>query len=403
MISLNKEQIQQIEQEYGMPIYIFNKEEFVENYQELKLTFQRIYQDYQICYSYKTNYTPTICRLVKELGGIAEVVSDMEYQLAKTIGYSADHIVYNGPYKGEMLEEHLLNGGINNIDRIEEAERIAFFADKHREMQIRTGIRVNFDIDAGYTSRFGIDIAQLDTIINFLREHHVVINGLHCHMSRARTLEAWTNRARTMINLVKKFALFELDYISLGSGMYGHMDRELAMQFPDTPTYKEYGDAVMKEFADYYQDKHHKPTVYTEPGTTLISKYVDFLAKIVGIKEIRGKIFVLCNCSFHNLGETCQMKNLPIRVFHCGKGKEINVKNATFVGYTCLEQDVLYRGYTGDLAIGDYIEFGNVGGYSLVDKPPFIQPNCGMIEINKSGSKLIKRTETFDDIFHTFF
>ena len=32
--------------------------------------------------SYKTNYTSYICKPVKNLGGYAEVVSDMEYQVA---------------------------------------------------------------------------------------------------------------------------------------------------------------------------------------------------------------------------------------------------------------------------------------------------------------------------------
>ncbi len=67
--------------------------------------------------SYKTNYTPYICKPVKNLGGYAEVVSDMEYQVALQIGYSANHIVYNGPVKGPLMERHILNGGILNRHR----------------------------------------------------------------------------------------------------------------------------------------------------------------------------------------------------------------------------------------------------------------------------------------------
>ena len=95
------------------------------------------------------------------------------------------------------------------------------------------------------------------------------------------------------------------------------------------------------------------------------------------------------------------MKNVPIRVFHCGAGQR-DITDANLVGYTCLEQDVLYRGYSGKIAVGDYVEFGNVGGYSLVDKPPFIQPNCAMISLNDTETKLIKRKETWDDIFESF-
>ena len=401
MIELTKKHINALDKEYGLPLYVFNQEEFVQNYRELENTFRAIYPKYHICYSYKTNYTPAICSLVKELGGYAEVVSDMEYELARRLGYGAEKIVYNGPCKGTVLEEHLLSGGINNIDRIEEAVKICEVADKHPSVTMQTGIRVNFDIDAGYTSRFGIDIDKLDQVFDLLNNHGVRINGLHCHMSRARGLEPWSLRAKEMLGLVSKYRLLDIDYISLGSGMSGHMDPELKAQFPVVPTYEEYGEAVVRQFAAYYEGKANKPILFTEPGTTLVSKYVDFIAKVEGIKEIRGKQFILCNCSFHNLGEICQMKNVPIRFFSCEAGRQ-DIKDANLVGYTCLEQDVLYRGYTGKIAVGDYVVFGNVGGYSLVDKPPFIQPNCAMISLNGTESKLIKRKETWDDIFGSY-
>ena len=48
-------------------------------------------------------------------------------------------------------------------------------------------------------------------------------------------------------------------------------------------------------------------------------------------------------------------------------------------------------------------QFGNVGGYSIVSKPPFIQPDCQMLCYSQDGTiKVIKRAETFDDVFNTF-
>ena len=402
MIELNDKQIKEIIEQYGNAVYIFNQDEFEENYKELESTFQKVYPNYHICYSYKTNYTPAICKCVKDLNGYAEVVSDMEYRLALKIGYIPQRIVFNGPVKGQYLEKHLLEGGINNIDRVEEANLICEIAKRNPNHIIKTGIRVNFDVDAGYTSRFGIDIREIDKIIKVLTDANVVINGIHCHMSRARGLEPWKLRAKTMLSLVNKFHLYNIDYISLGSGMFGKMDLELKKQFPaDAPTYENYANEVIKPFADYYKDKEKQPLLFTEPGTTLISKYVDFLGKVIGIKNIRGNEFVLLNCSFQNLGETCQMKNLPVKRYEYGL-KKTSVSNAKFVGYTCLEQDVLYKGYSGDISVGDYILFGNIGGYSLVDKPPFIMPDCPMIAIKKGNIKLIKRRETFEDIFNVF-
>jgi diaminopimelate decarboxylase len=72
-------------------------------------------------------------------------------------------------------------------------------------------------------------------------------------------------------------------------------------------------------------------------------------------------------------------------------------------GYTCLEQDVLYKDFPQSVKVGDVIEFRNVGGYSVVYKPPFIQPNCAMVSVSNDGTvKEIKRRETFDDMLVTY-
>ena len=46
----------------GTPFYLFDEEGFVNNYRKLENTFKTVYPNYQISYSYKTNYTPFICQ-----------------------------------------------------------------------------------------------------------------------------------------------------------------------------------------------------------------------------------------------------------------------------------------------------------------------------------------------------
>ena len=128
--------------EQGSPFYFFDADGFIENYKELDQTFKSVYPYYQISYSYKTNYTPYICELVKKLGGFAEVVSDMEYMLAKKIGYNNPQIIYNGPAKGPLLEEHLLKGGFVNVDNCEEMRRICKIAGENPDIPIKLGLRI---------------------------------------------------------------------------------------------------------------------------------------------------------------------------------------------------------------------------------------------------------------------
>lgn len=401
--------LKELENRYGSPLYLFNEEEFISNYNSFVASFQKYYPKYQLSYSYKTNYTPYVCKLVKELGGYAEVVSDMEYSVAKAIGYAPSQIVYNGPYKGELGKESLLNGGIINVDNLEEMRHVCEIASEHSDKKLEIGIRVNINIGQHFISRFGIDSdsADLQTAFDMVAEiDNLEVVGLHCHIGQSRTLEAWSNRAKIMLQLADKyFPNTPPKYIDMGSGMFARMEEALAKQFGDNiPTFEDYAAAVAIPFAEHYKhlSQQDKPILFTEPGTTVINSYIDFIGKVESIKHIKGHEFCVLNCSKDNLGDICKMKKLPLRVYHDSNPQE-ELKSASFVGYTCLEHDVMYTEYAGKLAVGDYVVFGNVGGYSNVSKPPFIFWNCPMIAKHPSGEyNVMKRGETFEDVFKTY-
>lgn len=363
-----------------IPCYIFNEKEFINNYNLFVDTFKSIYPNYRLAYSYKTNYTPYIARLVKSLGGYAEVVSQMEYDLARSIGYEDDKIIFNGPCK-DVYPSCILN--VDSIDEIKKTNNN------------KIGLRINIDVGQNFISRFGIDESQLDKAFEIAGDRIV---GLHCHISQARSLDAWKKRAQKMIEIADKyFAYRELEYIDLGSGMFGDMEEDLKKQFENVPTYLDYATVVAGMFKEHFKG-NKKPILFTEPGTTIVNKYIQFICKVETIKNIKNKTFIVVNGSIHNLGEICELKKVPIEVISLGDNKT-QITNGIICGYTCLEQDILLKNFNGEISVGDLIVFKNVGGYSLSLKPPFIRPNYPMF--NENGD-LIKRQETFKEIFETY-
>lgn len=83
---MNKNTVCKLMEKYGDAFYILDTEQFKVNFSELKKAFTDIYSNFNIAYSYKTNYTPKLCGIVNELGGYAEVVSDMELEIALKVG-----------------------------------------------------------------------------------------------------------------------------------------------------------------------------------------------------------------------------------------------------------------------------------------------------------------------------
>ena len=61
---------------------------------------------------------PAACRPIRDLGGYAEVVSDMEYHMAKKFGFKKNRIIVNGNGKWNGLQEMLEDRAIVMVDNI---------------------------------------------------------------------------------------------------------------------------------------------------------------------------------------------------------------------------------------------------------------------------------------------
>ena len=124
-----------------------------------------------------------------------------------------------------------------------------------------------------------------------------------------------------------------------------------------------------------------------------------FVGKVESIKNVRGKYYATILGSQKNI--SMGGVNPPLMVLKTGEMRQ-HYEDLDIVGYTCIEGDVLFHNYQGELAEDDYIVFGNCGSYSIVMKPPFIMPNFPVLDICGGDIEVIKRGETFEDLFRTF-
>jgi diaminopimelate decarboxylase len=399
----------------GPSFYLLDASRFQDNFLRLTDAFRAHYPQTKIAYSYKTNYVPRYCELVSQLGGYAEVVSSMEMKLALKLGVTASKIFFNGPYKEHEYVLSLLKaGGTVNVDSLEELNRIALSADQHEGEPFKLGLRCNFEVHDGVLSRFGFDTDSqsfLDAVALIDEHPRLKLTGLHCHFA-TRSLDCWKNRTQGMIAVIDRHfrhRLADLTHVSLGGGLYGHMPDDLKVQFPVTiPDFEDYAAMSALPFARYL-DKvggNHRPILIIEPGTALVADALKYVCQVNSIKHVRGRTVVTLTGSSYNINPNPNRKNLPIECFPNPASEErIEMTGAYFGGYTCIEGDYLYKEFSGSLAVSDFIVFDDVGSYSVVMKPPFILPNVAIVEPLEDGIsyKLIKRRETFEDIFSTYF
>lgn len=400
-MTINKTIIKKLRNEYGDAFYLLDSEQFKKNYLELKNAFSELYSNFNIAYSYKTNYTPKLCKIVNELEGYAEVVSEMEAELAIKCGVKPERIIWNGPIKNlDKLKEYLHMGVTVNMDSIEEAEYIQKLAEV-TEKTLNVGIRCNYDVKDGVVSRFGFDIYSeefkkvLDIVTHTTNLHFV---NFQCHFAK-RQVEYWPARVKGMLELLDRINVIP-ERIDIGGGIFGKMPDFLKEQFPyEVPGYKKYAKSAAAVFAEYFNDKKIKPELIIEPGSALVGDCMKFVGTVKTIKNVRGKYIASVLGSQKNISMTGV--NPPMEVIHMGRTTK-DYKDLDIVGFTCIEGDVLYKNYNGKLALDDVLVISNCGSYSLVMKPPFILPNFPVLDISGEEIEVIKRAETFEDIFHTF-
>jgi len=406
-IKFNIDILNRIKGEYGESFYLLDGNQFRKNYLELQKAFRTIYPAMHIAYSYKTNYIPALCKIVDELGGYAEVVSGMEWAIAKSVGVKAERVIFNGPFKHpKAVSEILLSGGVVNIDSEYELPLISKIIDDNPSKIFNVGLRCNFDIDDGVTSRFGVDIdsESFKYILRFIKSKaNIHLSLIHCHFA-TRKLESWTQRVDGMFRLLDARLGFVPPCIDLGGGLFGKMVDTLKVQFDSyIPDYKEYAEVIAGSFAKRFSGAE-KPVLFIEPGSALVGDVMKFVTKVVSLKTVRGKNIATLLGSIYNINPTLNKKNPPICVYHSGDNEPQWFDDLDFGGYTCIEFDYLYRGYSGRIAVGDYVVFGNVGSYSVVLKPPFILPNFPIVDYNDETGQIVpvKDAETFDDLFRTY-
>lgn len=379
--------------ELPTPLYIVNQSILEENIDHLCAAFRNRFDRFIFGYSYKTNYASAVLRMIHQKGGYAEVVSPKELVHARKF-VPDSRIIYNGVIR-DVYDKAILamSGGIVNVENLTELRLISDYL-RELEMTANVGIRVNLPMSGMDTSRFGIEVnPESISIIKSLS--NIRISSVHCHVAYSRSLETWREKADRMARIAKAVGA---DMIGLGGRMYGPMNPGLRGQFDcEIPTFQDYADCICSVLSQHYSSAD-MPVLIVEPGTTLISNAQSMLATVVDIKTVQGKTF--CTLDAKKLDITVigdSGKTFPYYVINHGGG---HVKDASVCGCTCLESDRLIEGYTGPLDVGDEFIFDNVGAYSNVLSPRFIQGTPSMAVYKSDGTfEIVKWHDSPKTIF----
>ncbi|HYH46666.1 MAG TPA: hypothetical protein VEG34_13355, partial [Thermoanaerobaculia bacterium] len=373
---------------------------------ELLEPFRRRYPDTVLAYSVKTNYTPRVLQRMRELGSLAEVVSEMEYEIALRAGFAPHEVVVNGAvHRPAFLADVLLGGGRINLDGWSMLETLHEVSRAHPDRTFRAGLRLSYPVPDAHTSRFGFatDEAGMQRLAEWFRAHpNCRPAGFHSHFCFApNRVDAFRARIAGLLDAAAWFPDEPPGYVDVGSGF---------RQGGDGPSFAEVAEAVTGVLSERFA-AGQGPTLMIEPGTAIVGHAMAFVCRVYDVKTVAGRTVAVVDGSSHSINTMGWRTRMAVAVLRPDNGNgtaarpETDPADETFdaVGNTAMERkDHLCGGIRGPVSPGDFLVFDAVGSYSCGMKPPFIHPCPAVVAREGGRHELVKRRETVDDFLRTY-
>lgn len=405
MEQINYSLLNSLDRKYGSPFYIMDGDRYKKNINDFVNAFKKRYDKVIAGYSFKTNYVPALCQIAKNEGCFAEVVSEMEYELATKIGF--EHVIFNGPIKRPFIfKKALEHNAIINLDSEYEVDMVCEYAKEHPDAEIKVGMRININLtdEKGNSTiqcglrfgRFGFPDDIIGKNIDKLRKADIKIISIHGHTSTSdRAVLNYKIITQHMLNTCEKYDLNDLEYFDIGGGYFGAAPE--GMDLTGRPKYEDYANCVIDEVEKSEWFMTIKPYIVIEPGSSVVSNVFKYYTKVYQNKKVGKVNFVMVDGTVFDVKPTMHSNNLPHDVYRALDDSETYVCDV--VGSTCMEKDVILKDVVlPKLANDDFIQFRGVGAYTICLTPTFINFLEPILTLENGEYVEVRRRQTVEDI-----
>lgn len=359
--SLTSQQLTNIANEFGTPVYVYHAEKIKEQYEKLITAFS--VTDTRFFYACKALTNVNILKYINFLGCGIDCSSINEVKLALYAGVPEDKILYtsNG-IAFEEIEEAVSYNVHVNIDSLSNLEKFG----KRFGNTYPVGVRLrpnilaggNLKISTGHEkSKFGIPIDQLDQLKQIVNDHKIRIKTLHIHTgSDIKDADVFVHGIKVLSELVPHFP--DLEIIDLGGGF----------KVPYQPDDEETDIALIAKKLKDYLDAHlfnngKKYQLWFEPGKYLVSEAGYLITQVNVIKDNGHQIFAGVNSGLNHL-----IRPMMYDAYH----HVVNISNPTgeekvytVTGYICETDTFASDRLLHEVREGDYLVFYNAGAYGF--------------------------------------
>lgn len=412
-LRLGRHALSALAREYGTPLHVHDASALRSNYGALAAL--------DVFYSYKTHPLPAVLKSLHALGAGAEVISELELDLALRMGVPAERIIYNGPAKSDRSLHTAIAQGILllNLNHAGELPRIVRIA-RDLKRRVRLGIRVT--TRAGWSAQFGTPIdggAALALFREALATPEIELVGIHSHrgamIDNEPDLTAYLNDILTFSELLEERLGWSPEILDVGGslalstvGPTSWLQRRLARTFgveigaPEHDTRltpASYASIIQATVAARYRDRPAlMPRVVIEPGRALTGNTQMLVTRVVCTRDNSdGSAIAILDAGVNIASIMRQERHQILAVRQPSDGT--SCRRYRLVGPICQPGDVLVDAiWLPVLQTGDLLVILDSGAYFEPDSTTFSFPRPGTVVVDGSEVTLARRAETLQDV-----
>lgn len=300
---MNSDLISKIAAEVGTPFYLYSEQKLRDNFKSFADAVKPL-KKATVCFAVKSNFNPTILKILAVMGAGADIVSGGELELALQAGVPADKIVFSGVGKTRAELTAAITAGIKQINAESESEirlinEIAIGLNKTAAV----GIRVNPDVDARThekittgkkENKFGIDWNDARRLFLSAEQFKgISLHGIEVHVgSQILELSPFREafvKTKKMLNDLKEHGV-SIQTVDVGGGLgVAYKTDESA---PSPADYIAVLQDVLGDFDGEF---------VFEPGRCISGDAGVLVASVVRVKQTGDKRFAVLDAGMSDL------------------------------------------------------------------------------------------------------
>ncbi len=292
---------------HGTPYFLYDVDMVAERVAAIRDSFGDLVSVY---FAVKANPNLALLRALRGVVDGLDISSDGELHQALEAGYAADDLSFAGPAKTSEELENAVAAGTGAISLESERElRTAIDVARRLGTPAKIALRINPATDfkafglkmGGRPLQFGIDEEALADIAPIVREHaeHLDFRGVHVYagsqgFDAGSLAESYLNTL-TLADRVESMLDRPVRKINLGGGFgVAHAPSDKILDPAAV------AGAAADGFRRYLEARATDTQLIFELGRFLVADAGVYVARVVSIKESRGKLFAITDGGLHH-------------------------------------------------------------------------------------------------------